>query len=276
MTKVVAENTEPINAERTSIGYTFASFLGSPSAGLLAGFLAWHGVFNTSGIILIVMGIACFLAFTIFEKKKIVQYNLYKRTKAEGGSISVLFKRKIVKFTVVSIITGVVRTSVVFWMPTYFSQHLGFTPEQSAKIFAVGTFVISFSAIIALFIYQKCKRNINMVLFGSFIISAVFFLLLFLVKSPTLNIIIFIIAVMASNSATTMLWSVYCPSLKDTGVVSSATGFLDFASYGAAAVSTVLFANAVETIGWGNLILIWFALMVVGILISIPLKEKSK
>ncbi len=161
MTKVVAENTEPIHAERTSIGYTFASFLGSPAAGLLAGFLAWYSVFNTSGIILIVMGIACFLAFTVFEKKKIVQYNLYKPAKAKGGSFSVLFKRKIVKFTIVSIITGVVRTSVVFWMPTYFSQHLGFTPEQSANIFAAGTFVISFSAIIALFIYERCKRSRN-------------------------------------------------------------------------------------------------------------------
>lgn len=275
MTKVVAENTEPIHAERTSIGYTFASFLGSPIAGLLAGLVAWYGVFNTSGIILIVMGLTCFVSFTIFEKKKIIQYNLYKPTKQQGGSISVLFKRKIVKFTIVSITTGVVRTTVVFWMPTYFSQHLGYTPEQSATIFAAATFVISFSAVLALMVYEKCNRNINTVLFGSFLISAVFFLLLFIVNSPILNIIIFVIAVMAANSATTMLWSVYCPSLKDTGVVSSATGFLDFASYMAAASSTILFANAVESIGWGNLILIWCALMVIGVLVSIPKFNKK-
>ncbi len=273
MTKVVAENTEPIYAERTSIGYTFASFLGSPIAGLLAGLLIWRGVFNTSGIILTIMGVTCFLSFTLFEKKKIIQYNLYKRAKTKGGSISVLFKRKIVKFTIVSITTGVVRTTVVFWMPTYFSQHLGFSPEQSANIFAAATLVISFSAIIALMIYEKCNRNIDTVLFGSFVLSAVFFLLLFMINSPILNIIFFVLAVMSANSATTMLWSVYCPSLKDTGVISSATGFLDFASYSAAAVSSTLFANAVQNIGWGNLILIWCGLMSIGVLISIPKRK---
>ena len=276
MTKVVAENTEPVHAERCSIGYTFASFFGSPVAGLLAGGLIWSGVFNVSGIILIMMGVLFFISFNIFERKKIVQYNNYTRPKSEGGSVKVLFKRKIVKFTVVSIITGIVRTTVVFWMPTYFSQYLGFTPEQSANIFAVATFVISFSAIIALMIYEKLGRNIDAVLFGSFIISAVCFLALFIVRSPIFNICIFILAVLASNSATTMLWSVYCPSLKDTGVISSATGFLDFASYIAAAVSTNLFANAVNSIGWGNLILVWFGLMVVGVLISLPIKRKAQ
>ncbi len=270
MTKLVAENTEPVHAERCSIGYTFASFFGSPIAGLLAGMLIWRGVFNVSGVILIAMGVACFISFTVFEHNKIIQYTVYKPSKGKGGSIGILFKRKIVKFMIVSIITGIVRTTVVFWMPTYFSQHLGFTPEQSAGIFAVATFIISFSAILALMIYERCNRNIDAVLLGSFILSAVFFLLLFIIKSPIGNIIVFVLAVLASNSATTMLWSVYCPSLKDTGVISGATGFLDFASYIAAAVSTVLFANAVETIGWGNLILIWCALMVIGVIISLP------
>ena len=36
MTKVVAENTEPIHATRCSLGYTYASFFGSPAAGMLA------------------------------------------------------------------------------------------------------------------------------------------------------------------------------------------------------------------------------------------------
>ena len=45
MTKVVAENTDPIYAPRCSLGYTFSSFLGSPCAGLLAAALMWQGVF---------------------------------------------------------------------------------------------------------------------------------------------------------------------------------------------------------------------------------------
>ena len=56
-------------------------------------------------------------------------------------------------------------------------------------------------------------------------------------------------------------------------MVSSATGFLDFLSYIAAAVSSSAFANAVSGIGWGNLILVWMGLAVCGLLVSIPYKK---
>ena len=55
MTKTVAENTEPLYATRCSLGYTFASFFGSPAAGLFAAFLAWQSVFAVSSITLFVM-----------------------------------------------------------------------------------------------------------------------------------------------------------------------------------------------------------------------------
>ena len=72
-----------------------------------------------------------------------------------------------------------------------------------------------------------------------------------------------------------MLWSIYCPSLCDTGMVSMATGFLDFLSYMAAALATSVFAHAVTDIGWGNLILVWTGLMAIGIIISIPIIRKQ-
>ena len=56
-------------------------------------------------------------------------------------------------------------------------------------------------------------------------------------------------------------------------VVSGITGFLDFLSYMAAAAANLIFANAVSEIGWGKLILIWFALMVVGVIVSLPYKK---
>ena len=82
-----------------------------------------------------------------------------------------------------------------------------------------------------------------------------------------------ILAIISANCAASMLWSVYCPRLKDTGMVSSATGFLDFMSYMAAAISSSIFANAVSTIGWKGLILVWFALMTAGIIIALPYRK---
>ena len=270
MTKVVAENTEPIYATRCSLGYTFASFFGSPLAGVAAAVLVWQSTFMVSSIILAVMAVVCFLFFLMFEKKGIVKYNQYARKKEQGGSIRILIKHRIVKFTLISIVTGVVRTTVVFWMPTYIAQHLGFPTEMSAMIFTVATFIISFTAFISVFVYERLKRNMNLTILVMFTSAAIFFVLVYFVKYPTANIVCLIIAIMSSNGAASMMWSRYCPSLRDTGMVSGATGFLDFVSYMAASASSTIFANAVSSIGWGNLILVWCGLMIFGVMIALP------
>jgi hypothetical protein len=106
-----------------------------------------------------------------------------------------------------------------------------------------------------------------------FLSAALFFGLTFLVNIAAVNIIFLVLAIMSSNGAACLLWSRYCPSLRDTGMVSSATGFLDFLSYMAAALANVLFASAITDIGWGNLILVWASLTAVGALIAFPYKS---
>lgn len=276
MTKVVAENVEPIYATRCSLGYTFASFLGSPMAGLAAALLVWQGVFFASTVFLVVMAVLAFVIFMIFEKKKIVAYNRFKVQKEEkGGSIGVLIKHRVIRFTLISAITGVTRTTVVFWMPTYFKQYLGFSADTAALIFTVASFIISFSTFLAVFVYEKLKHNMYRALFAFFLVSAVFFILMYFIKIPSVNIVLFVVAVLTADAAAAIMWSIYCPRLRDTGMVSSATGFLDFISYISAALSSMIFANAVSSIGWGNLILVWFALMAFGTVISIPGKKKN-
>ena len=273
MTKVVAENTDPLHATRCSLGYTFASFFGSPSAGILASFLAWQSVFTVGSAALVTMSVTVFIFFSIFERRGIVKYGQFKAEKKGLTNVKVLLKREIVKFSLISIITGVVRTSVVFWLPTYIAQHLNFSPSDAAKIFTVATFVISFTAFIAVFIYERLGCNISKTLILVFLSSVVFFTLTYFVKNPILNIICIVLAIMSSNAAATMLWSRYCPSLRDTGMVSSATGFLDFLSYMAAASANLIFANAATAIGWSNLILVWLGIVAVGVVIVLPYRK---
>ena len=268
MTKVVAENTEPVYATRCSLGYTFASYFGSPLAGVLASFLLWKAVFAFSSVMLIIMGVICFGAFTVFEKKGVVRYGMYGHGRITRESINSLVKHRIVKFAMISILTGVVRTSVVFWLPTYISQHLGFSSDRSALLFTVASLVISSSAFAAVFLFECLGRRLDLTMWISFIGSAVSFLLVFFLRNPALNLTFMVLAILCSNCASSMLWSRYCPSLRDTGVTSTATGFLDFVSYMAAAASSSIFANAVSGIGWSGLILVWFGLMLVGVLIT--------
>ena len=114
MTKVVAENTEPVYATRCSVGYEFACLLGSPVAGLLAAFLMWKIAFSVGSLILLVMGIIAFAVFSVFEKKGVIGYNKYEKPKETGG-IKTLIRHRIIKFTLISVITGIVRTAVIFF-----------------------------------------------------------------------------------------------------------------------------------------------------------------
>lgn len=275
MTKVVSENTEPLYATRCSMGYTLASFLGSPAAGLLAASMAWQWAFRASGVIMILMGCICFMVFSLMERKGMVKYGQFKpEVKGAAGSIMLLIRRQIIKFAVIAILTGVVRTTVVFWLPTYISQHLGFRPDTAAMIFTVATLCVSSSTFLAIFVYERLKRNMELTIFLAFLCSALSFLAVFFINHPVVNIICMVIGILTANCASNMLWSRYCPSLYDTGMVSGATGFLDCCSYAAASAASKIFADAVSTIGWSMLILVWFGLMALGIFISIPVRKK--
>ena len=270
MTKIVSENTEPIYAVRCSFGYTFASFFATPAAGLLATFLAWGAVFTVSSSVLAFMGVTSFVFFTVFERRGIVRYGQYESKERESGSLKALFEHSIVRFSFISIITGIIRTSVIFWLPTYINQYLNFSAKESSGIYTGATFIISMMSIIAIVIYELFGRKRDFTIVVMLTASLVFFILTYLVSYPWLNIVFIVLAIMASNGAAAILWSVYCPSLRDTGRVSTATGFLDFVSYMAAAIANKIFPGAVDSIGWGNLILVWCGIVLAGLLVSIP------
>ena len=264
MTRVIAENTEPLHAVRCTLGLTAAAFFGSPLAGAAAAVLAWQSVFYVSAGALFVMGALCFLLFLLFERRGIVTPLRTVPAKRSEGGWKLLLRHRILRFTLISVLTGIIRTTVVFWMPTYFSLHLGFSAEQSAGLFTAATLVIALSAFASVFAYERLGQDLHRILLLSFGAAGIFFLLAGLISLPLANIVCFVLAVFSSNCAATMLWSRYCPGLRDTGMVSTATGYLDFMSYMAAAVSSALFADAVERIGWQKLILLCALLMAVG------------
>ena len=273
MVKLVAENTEPIHAVRCSLGYTFASLLGSPTASLLAAFLTWQSVFLTSSGALICMAIIALIFFVRFEKKGVIKPKSQTHVvRTEKSGFKMLVKRGIIKFSFISILTGIIRTSVVFWIPTYLAQQLNFSASSAAKINTAVMLAISSSSFIAIFMYERLKRNINASMLISFITSSIFFALTLVVKVPVANIIFLTLAILSGECSSSLMWSVYCPSLRDTGMTSIATGYLDFLSYSAAALSSIIFGNAVTHIGWNPLIAIWLALMIIGIIVSLPYK----
>jgi len=280
MTKIVSENTEMPYTTRCSLGYTFASYFGSPTAGLLATFLAWQSVFTVSSMVLITMSVVLFISFTVFERKGIIAYGRFKRERQKGekGSVRMLFDRQIVKFCLVSILTGVVRTSVLFWLPTYFAERLALGSERATLTFTVASLFISCGSFIVIFIYEKMGHNMDKTVLVMFSSAAVGFTLTYFVSETYLNVVLIVFSIMSSNGAATMLWSRYCPGLRDTGIVSGVTGFLDFLSYMAAATANIVFPFLIEKQSWSweSIVLVWLSLMVVGVTIALPWKKWSR
>lgn len=278
MTRMVADSTDLVYATRCGLGYTLASFFGSPAAGVLAAIFTWQLTFIFGSAALALMAIICFLTFSLFEKKGIIVHREAEKDskKNEKRGFKDLLDRGIVEFSLVSAITGIIRTSVVFWLPTYLFQYLGYTEKSSAAIFSVATLIVSSSAIFAVLISTALKNDIYKALTLYFTVSAICFGVLYFVKAPIVNIILIVAAILASNCASSTVWVIYCPSLKQTGHVSGITGFLDFLCYAAAAVANILFADAVSSIGWGNLILVWCAIVVLGTVTVLPAMLKRK
>ena len=115
------------------------------------------------------------------EKKRVVQYRKQKEDRKKFGGIKALIEHEIIKYSLVSVLTGIVRTSVLFWVPTYLSQYLGFSPSHSATIFTVITGALSvFPYINSLLLYERVfKRNRNKSLVFAFSTSMLSFFMMF-------------------------------------------------------------------------------------------------
>ena len=282
ITKIVAESTELKYATRCSLGYTFASFFGTPSAGLLATFLSWRATFRVSSVALVTMAVVSFTFFTLFERRGIVKYRDHaKDGKRPKKDYRGLLKRHIIKFAAIAMITGIIRTSLVQVLTAYFCEHLKYSEEKASATLSVASFVICFTTFVAVFVYEKLGRNMHLSPLIFFSFSALCFGTLYFVSSeyPVLSIVVMVMAIMSSNSSATMLYSVYCPSLRDTGLVSGITGFLDSLSYMAAALSSLAIPKIVAAVGWRSTLLIPFGLMCLGVTICLPhflLKKKGQ
>lgn len=274
--KLLVENVQQDYAIKCNLCINFASYFGAPLAGVLAITFSWKTSFNVSGLILAIMSIVVFAIFSYLETKKVIVFRKVEQGEKRSlrSAVSILIKRDIVKFTLVSIITGVIRTTVMFWLPTYLMQHLKFSENNSTTIFTAFSFALSLASFAAIYVYKLMKNNMNNTLLVSFFAAAAFFALCMIVNNSMANTLLLLMAIISSNCAATMLWSIYCISLDDTGLVSSATGYLDFISYISAAIASKLFANALDSLGWSGLIFVWVGLMIAGIIVSLPYKKR--
>lgn len=263
LTKVISESTDIRYARIICTILNMAGFAGPIIASLLSLFMHWRAVFFIVGIITVVIGVICFVAFTVLSAKGEI---VFKKDASVGfKSLFEVFRiESFIFYMSISAVSEVLATSITFWIPTYSTEHLGFSAETSSLIYSIMSFSTLLAPFISLFIYDYILRDAVKLSLIMYVAAAVFFIAVRFIAEPYVNITMFILGRLAGSCAAGVVWSVYIPGLAESGKVSSANGVIDAAGYLMASIANAVFSGLLNIIGWNGIKTVWYLIMAFG------------
>lgn len=276
--KVISENTAATHARMICTLFSMAGFAGPLIASILSIFFKWRAVFTATGVISVIITVLAVAAMTTLEKRGEIRF-VPKYDKGIAGILNVFKLEDFIFYMLISSIGEIAGSSITFWIPTYTTEHLGFSNDAASTIYSVVSFSTLFTPFITLLIYEKLIRNGIKLALVMYVISAVFFIAVRFIAAPVLNVSMLIIAKMAAAAASSIVWSAYIPGLARSGKVSSANGVIDAAGYAMASLANVLFSTFVGRLGWGGIVNMWYIIMLIGAAVSfikLTMKKKQK
>ena len=276
--KVISENTAATHARMICTLFSMAGFAGPLIASILSIFFKWRAVFTATGVISVIITVLAVAAITTLEKRGEIRF-VPKYDKGIAGILNVFKLEDFIFYMLISAIGEIAGSSITFWIPTYTTEHLGFSNDAASTIYSVVSFSTLFAPFITLLIYEKLIRNGIKLALVMYVISAVFFIAVRFTAAPVLNVSMLIIAKVAAAAASSIVWSAYIPGLARSGKVSSANGVIDAAGYAMASLANVLFSTFVGRLGWGGIVNMWYIIMLIGAAVSfikLIMKKKQK
>ncbi|MBR7182075.1 MAG: MFS transporter [Clostridia bacterium] len=270
VTKTIAENVVPRHASRVALPVSFATVFGGPLAGALALIFAWDFVFLISGVTLIVLGIGCYILFTVCERKGYITYRpRVKPAEREKKKLDFkpLLRHSIISFMVIAVLVGV-NNSINQLLIRYFTEFLGVENDTAKALYTVIGFIgVAAPFFFNLFLYEVVfKRDVKKTLLSIFVVAAAsFFLCAAFPQYTTLNLILMTVAKLACGGYGAILFSVYCPSLKRVGAVSSISSIINCTNYAIAALATAVITAILSSVGWQAIVIAWGVLMLGGL-----------
>ena len=276
--KVISENTAATHARMICTLFSMAGFAGPLIASILSIFFKWRAVFTATGVISVIITVLAVAAITTLEKRGEIKF-VPKYDKGIAGILNVFKLEDFIFYMLISSIGEIAGSSITFWIPTYTTEHLGFSNDAASTIYSVVSFSTLFTPFITLLIYEKLIRNGIKLALVMYVISAVFFIAVRFTAAPVLNVSMLIIAKVAAAAASSIVWSAYIPGLARSGKVSSANGVIDAAGYAMASLANILFSTFVGRLGWGGIVNMWYIIMLIGAAVSfikLIMKKKQK
>ena len=262
--KVISENTAATHARMICTLFSMAGFAGPLIASLLSIFFEWRAVFTVTGIISVFITVASVTVISLLEKRGEIKFTPNKEKGVLNSILSVFKLEDFFFYMFISAIGEIAGSSITFWIPTYTTEHLGFSGDAASTIYSVVSLTTLFTPFITLVIYEKLIRNGVKLALVMYVLSAVFFIAVRFTAAPLVNVIMLIIAKMAAAAASSIVWSAYIPGLARSGKVSSANGAIDAAGYAMASLANVIFSGSVSRLGWGGIVNMWYIIMLIG------------
>lgn len=264
MSRRVGENTDYNTGRLLLSALCVASYIGNWGAYILSYAGVWSGdwknTFFISGIISIVSSVVWFFSDLLNEK------NLVHETKVfSSDQKKLVINLSFVLMIVVTMVNGVVRNALSFWMPTLILDNLQMGLEISTLLSMLLPVANIAGAFLSQYFVKFVKGNYIILCSILFFISAVMFLIVLLLSGiyGVVCVVALFLASAVMSAVHNLIFSSYMLTFKDTGKLSGVTGFFDFMSYLTASVASPFFAKS-QFVSMS----ICFAIMVLGLLCS--------
>lgn len=269
LVKVFSENTLPHHARIISVFFSFVFFVGPLIAGVFAVWMKWNTAFTVSAVIAWAMAAFGFVMMTVLEKRGIINHGAVKKEKKKIDIIGIFKIKSFIPFFLMGMIGEISGTSIIFWVPTYITERLGFPSNISGVISTVMMFAKALSPFVCLFLYKAFKGRAAVMIGSMFFLSALIYAAMIFIGNSWINLVLFSLAIAITGVSSSTIWSIYIPSLAKSGKVSGANGVMDSGGYFVASGASVLFGSIIENLGWNAIIITWCAVMVIGTVITL-------
>ena len=168
----------------------------------------------------------------------------------------------------VTMLNGIIKHGVFYWIPTYFSVRLGLGNSVATAVSAAIPLISILGVLLGLALFKKVKNDI-FTLFLLFAVTVIAFLFsAFSGVSPYLTVFGMLLGGAAMTSANNLIFSAYCLRFKAGGHVSGIAGFLDAACYLASAIANLVFTFTISNVGWDFTVITWIVFAVCGVGLS--------
>lgn len=267
LVKAISENTHAHHARLACVGISIVSYIGPLIASLLAIVFRWDWVFVVGGGFGAVMGPVLGLIFTRLEKAGETVFHVPEPTEKKHSYRELFRLDRFVMFMFLSALFEISSASIDAWISTYLVQHLGFLKDTANLIYSAMSICSALCPMLCLFLLRLFRGSDTRTMQWALAIAALMYVLMAVVRHPLLNTGFFVLALMATTVASSVLWSIYIPSLSKSGQVSTANGVLDFCGYVGAALASLIVSNAIGLFGWTGVLMIWGGVPTIGFLI---------